>query len=204
MQRLSGSVSPQPPQGDIRGLNWRITFSASALSPLASAMSAKPRASHRRHVLKLAEARFTPSKLASCRPISRWSIASAMSAPVQITLDEPKRTLDANACMWATLADIARQVEWPHTKGGNWTIGLMDSDSWKAILTAAFEQETKQAQGIGGGTVMLGVRTSQYSRRKMGEFLEFVQAFGSERGVKWSASAQDEMAQLAQSQRRAA
>lgn len=124
--------------------------------------------------------------------------------PVQITLDEPKRTLDSNACMWATLADISRQVEWPHTKGGNWTIGLMDSDSWKAILTAAFEQETKQAQGIGGGTVMLGARTSQYSRRKMGEFIEFVQAFGTERGVKWSASAQDEMAQFAPTNKRAA
>lgn len=117
--------------------------------------------------------------------------------PVQITLDEPKRTLDSNACMWATLADIARQVEWPHTKGGNWTIGLMDSDSWKAVLTAAFEGESRMAQGIGGTTVMLGARTSQYSRRKMGEFIEFVQAFGTERGVKWSASAQDEMAQFA-------
>ena len=117
---------------------------------------------------------------------------------------EPKRKLDANSCMWATLADIARQVEWPHTKDGNWTIGLMDSDSWKAILTAAFEQETKQAQGIGGGTVMLGARTSQYSRRKMGEFLEFVQAFGTERGVKWSARAQDEMAKFAPTSRRAA
>ncbi|WP_445394257.1 recombination protein NinB [Stenotrophomonas maltophilia] len=130
--------------------------------------------------------------------INDWTKGGA----VQITLDEPKRTLDANACMWATLADIARQVEWPHTKGGNWTIGLMDSDSWKAILTAAFEQETKQAQGIGGGTVMLGARTSQYSRRKMGEFLEFVQAFGTERGVKWSASAQDEMAQFAPTNKR--
>lgn len=111
-----------------------------------------------------------------------------------VEVREPKRTLDSNACMWATLADIARQVEWPHTKGGEWKIGLMDSDSWKAVLTAAFEQETKQAQGIGGGTVMLGARTSQYSRRKMGELLEFVHAFGAERGVKWSARAQDEMA----------
>lgn len=118
--------------------------------------------------------------------------------PVQITLDEPKRTLDSNACMWATLADIARQVEWPHTDAsGNWTISLMTADSWKSVLTAGFEQETKMAQGIGGGTVMLGARTSQYSRRKMGEFIEFVQAFGTERGVKWSASAQDEMAQFA-------
>lgn len=111
-----------------------------------------------------------------------------------VEVREPKRTLDSNACMWATLADIARQVEWPHTKGGEWKIDLMDSDSWKAVLTAAFEQETKQAQGIGGGTVMLGARTSQYSRRKMGELLEFVHAFGAERGVKWSARAQDEMA----------
>lgn len=111
-----------------------------------------------------------------------------------VEVREPKRTLDSNACMWATLADIARQVEWPHTKGGEWKIGLMDSDSWKAVLTAAFEQETKQAQGIGGGTVMLGARTSQYSRRKMGELLEFVHAWGSEKGVKWSARAQDEMA----------
>lgn len=111
-----------------------------------------------------------------------------------VEVREPKRTLDSNACMWATLADIARQVEWPHTKGGEWKIGLMGSDSWKAVLTAAFEQETKQAQGIGGGTVMLGARTSQYSRRKMGELLEFVHAWGAEKGVKWSARAQDEMA----------
>lgn len=111
-----------------------------------------------------------------------------------VEVREPKRTLDSNACMWATLADIARQVEWPHTKGGEWKIGLMPSDSWKAVLTAAFEGETRMAQGIGGGTVMLGARTSQYSRRKMGELLEFVHAFGAERGVKWSARAQDEMA----------
>ncbi|MGH8037182.1 MAG: recombination protein NinB [Stenotrophomonas sp.] len=112
-----------------------------------------------------------------------------------IEVREPKRTLDSNACMWATLADIARQVEWPHTDvAGNWKIGLMSSDAWKAILTAGFEQEMRQAQGIGGGTVMLGARTSQYSRRKMGDFLEFTHAWGAEKGVKWSARAQDELA----------
>lgn len=130
---------------------------------------------------------------AAVQAISDW----AKSGPVQVTVGEPKRTLDSNACMWATFADIARQVEWPHTKDGNWTFALMPSASWKAVLTAAFEQECQQAQGIGGGTVMLGARTSQYSRRKMGEFISFVEAFGSERGVKWSASAQDEMAQFA-------
>lgn len=130
---------------------------------------------------------------AAVQAISDW----AKNGPVQVTVGEPKRTYEANSAMWATFADIAKQVPWPHTKGIEFVIDLMPADSWKAVLTAAFEGETRMAQGIGGGMVMLGARTSQYSRRKMGEFITFVQAFGSERGVQWSASAQDEMAQFA-------
>ncbi len=113
----------------------------------------------------------------------------------EVEIREPRRTLDANACMWATLGDIAAQVDWPHTNGkGEWAIGRMPAEAWKAVLTAAFEQETRMAQGVGGGTVMLGARTSQYSRRKMGEFIEFAHAFGAERGVRWSAKAEEELA----------
>jgi hypothetical protein len=137
----------------------------------------------------------------------RGNVISAISVECQrradagedfdVTVSEPKRTLDSNACMWATLADIAKQVEWPHTNGkGEWSIALMSADAWKTVLTAGFEQEVKMAQGIGGGNVMLGARTSQYSRRKMGDLLEFVHAFGSERGVKWSARASDELAEF--------
>ena len=113
----------------------------------------------------------------------------------EVEIREPRRTLDANACMWATLGDIAAQVDWPHTNDeGEWTFGRMPPDSWKATLTAGFERETRMAQGVGGGTVMLGARTSQYSRRKMGEFIEFAHAFGAERGVRWSAKAAEELA----------
>lgn len=114
-----------------------------------------------------------------------------------IEIREPKRTLDANACMWATLADISTQLKWPHTHNGMWRIDYMPAESWKAVLTAAFEQEVAMAQGVTGGTVMLGARTSKYSKRKMGEFLEFVHAFGSERDVRWSARARDELAEFA-------
>ena len=110
-----------------------------------------------------------------------------------VTVSEPKRTLDANAAMWATLADISRQVDWPHTVAGNWVIDKMDSDSWKAVLTAAFEQETTMAQGVSGGVVMLGARTSKYGKRKMSEFLEFLHAFGAEKGVQWSPKAASEL-----------
>lgn len=136
--------------------------------------------------------------------ISEIRHRAAAGEQFDVEVREPKRTLDSNSCMWATLADISRQVEWPHTKGGEWKIGLMDSDSWKAVLTAAFEGEARMAQGIGGTTVMLGARTSQYSRRKMGEFLEFTHAFGAERGVKWSARAQDELADFGPVRRAAA
>lgn len=137
--------------------------------------------------------------------ISEIRHRAAAGEQFDIEVREPKRTLDSNACMWATLADIARQVEWPHTDAdGNWKIGLMSSEAWKAILTAGFEQEMRQAQGIGGGTVMLGARTSQYSRRKMGEFLEFTHAWGAEKGVKWSARAQDELADFGPVRRAAA
>lgn len=80
----------------------------------------------------------------------------------------------------------------------------MSTDAWKAILTPGFEQEMRQAQGIGGGTVMLGARTGQYSRPKMGDFLEFPHAWGAEKGAKWSARAQDEIAQFMPTNRRAA
>ncbi|MBH1672052.1 recombination protein NinB [Stenotrophomonas maltophilia] len=134
------------------------------------------------------------------RAINEW----LKGGPVQITLDEPKRTLDQNAAMWPALTDISRQVEWPHTDAsGMWTVGLMSPESWKAVLTAAFEMETRQAQGLRGQTVMLGARTSKYSRRKMGDFLTFIHAEFSDR-VRWSDSSVEKLAQFAPPSRRVA
>lgn len=114
-----------------------------------------------------------------------------------VEIREPKRTLDANACMWATLADISKQLQWGHFHRGKRMFDFMPPESWKAVLTAAFQVEVDMADGIGGGVVMIGARTSQYSRKKMGDFLEFVHAFGNERDVRWSARARDELAEFA-------
>ena len=122
----------------------------------------------------------------------------------EVEVREPRRSLDSNRAMWATLHDIEMQVDWPHTEGGNWVIGRMDSESWKAVLTAGFEAETRMAQGVAGGSVMLGARTSKFSKRKMGDFLTFVHAFGAERGVRFSDKALEDLAQWAPAERRAA
>lgn len=137
----------------------------------------------------------TQSLIPAAQNEIKWRIDGGRDFDIVVT--DPPRTLDANACMWATLADIAEQLDWPHTESGMWEIGRMPSESWKAVLTAAFEQEVAMAQGVTGGTVMLGARTSKYSKRKMGDFLEFVHAFGNEREVRWSARARDELAEFA-------
>ncbi len=122
--------------------------------------------------------------------------------PVQITLDEPKRTLDQNAAMWPALNDIAKQVPLVINRRDGSTRQATPYD-WKDVLTAAFEEETEWAPGLRGGVVMLGARTSKYSRRKMGDFLTFIHAEFSDR-VRWSDSAVERLAQFAPTNRRAA
>lgn len=128
--------------------------------------------------------------------VARRAIAAVKEAALsgrdfQVVIGEVKRTLDQNAAMWPALTDFERQVDWPHTVKGQWVIGKMPKEAWKAVLTAAFEQQTETAQAIGGGVVMVGARTSAYGKRKMSDFLDFVRAEGNERGVQWSEKARD-------------
>ncbi len=98
-----------------------------------------------------------------------------------------KRTLSQNAKLWPMLTDIAEHIDWPHTDAkGNWRISKMHPMSWKSVLTAAFEHQVQMAQGLDGGTVMIGASTSNYGVRKFADFIEFLYATGSERGVQWS------------------
>lgn len=60
----------------------------------------------------------------------------------------------------------------------------MSPENWKDVLTAAFKQEQVQiAQGINGGMVMLGQRTSKFKVKEFSEWLEFLHAVAAERGV---------------------
>lgn len=101
---------------------------------------------------------------------------------VTVKVEDVARTLDQNSKMWPMLADFAKHVPWPI----NGTMQMIDSDDWKAILTAAFEQEGRMAPGLRGGFVFLGARTSKYTKRRMADFITFLYAEGNERGVPWS------------------
>jgi hypothetical protein len=103
---------------------------------------------------------------------------------VKVTLDEfkSKRSLEQNAKMWACLTDIAHQVNWPV----DGKLQKLTPDDWKDILTAGLHKSQRVAQGVDGGFVMLGQRTSKMTVGDMVELIEFIQWFGADKGVRWS------------------
>lgn len=103
---------------------------------------------------------------------------------VKVTLDEfkSKRSLEQNAKMWAMLGDVADQVEWPV----DGQLQRLTAEDWKDILSAGIHKEQRVAQGVDGGFVVLGQRTSKMTVGEMVELIEFISWFGAERGVRWS------------------
>jgi hypothetical protein len=97
-----------------------------------------------------------------------------------VTIAEPSRTLSQNAAQFPILEAFAAQLKWPV----NGHMVSMDKDEWKQVLSAAFRQETvRVAMGLTGGVVMLGARTSKFSKREFSEWLEYLHATAVERGV---------------------
>lgn len=95
---------------------------------------------------------------------------------------ETARTLDQNGLMWESLRDVSRQVDW---MVNGYTTKLAPED-WKDIFTAGLAKHQRVAQGIEGGWVLLGERTSKFPKDKMADLITLIRAFGDERGVEWT------------------
>lgn len=97
-----------------------------------------------------------------------------------ITISEPTRNLEQNAAQWPILQAFADQLQWPVNGAMEW----LTADEWKDILTAAFKRETvRVAMGLDGGMVMLGSRTSKFSKAQFSEWLDFLNATAAVRDV---------------------
>jgi hypothetical protein len=98
-----------------------------------------------------------------------------------VEVREPTRNLEQNALMWVLPQAFSDQLKWPV----NGDRVRLEPEEWKDILSAAFEQETQRvAMGLNGGMVLLGKRTSKFSRRQFADFTTFIQATAADRGVK--------------------
>ena len=97
-----------------------------------------------------------------------------------VTIAEPNRTLDQNSAQWPYLEAFAQQLEWPV----NGVMTRITADDWKDILTCAYRNESPRvAMGINGGMVLLGQRTSKFSKKDFAEWMEFLVAMSVDRGV---------------------
>lgn len=96
---------------------------------------------------------------------------------LELVIKKEKRSLDQNAKLWATLTDIANQVDWYGQK--------LSADDWKTMLTATLRKQ-RTVPGVDGGFVVLGLSTSKMTKEEMSELLELAMAFGASKGVRFA------------------
>lgn len=88
------------------------------------------------------------------------------------------RSSAQNKRLWAMLTDISNQVDWYGRK--------LTPEDWKHIFTAALSKQDV-VPGIEGGFVVLGKSTSKMTKGEMAELQTLMEAFGAEKGVKFTA-----------------
>lgn len=112
--------------------------------------------------------------------VRRRAANAVMSAPeghiVRVT--PPTRSLEANAALWAMLADVSAQVVWHGRK--------LDSESWKHVFSSSLQKQDVVPNLDGTGFVVMGISTSKMTKREMSDLLELIQSFGAQQSVKWS------------------
>ena len=94
-----------------------------------------------------------------------------------------KRSDAQNRLMWKLLSQISEQLEW--CVDGR--LQKLPSEDWKHILSAGLYKHYRVAQGVDGGFVMLGQFTSKMTVEQMADLITFIEVFGVERGVKFTA-----------------
>ncbi len=115
----------------------------------------------------------------------RAAAAIQSADPDTVVVLKPKtRTLEQNARLWAMLTDISKQVKW----AVDGELLELDPEDWKHILSAGIFKNQRVAQGIEGGFVILGQRTSKMTVRQMKVLQDFIEWFGDTREppVKWT------------------
>lgn len=115
----------------------------------------------------------------------RLAAECVMQAPEGfiVTVQEPTRTLDQNAALHAALTDIARQIEWHGER--------MDVEDWKRLMCAAWARAERQSVTMvpaldGQGFDVLYRRTSRMTKKEVSSLLDYLHAWGTEQGVRWS------------------
>lgn len=118
--------------------------------------------------------------------VARQNAAKAvMEAPegMVVRIEEPTRTGAENRLLHAILTDLSRQAEWHGQK--------LPMEVWKRLCVAAWLREQgEQPQMVpaldGNGFDVIFERTSKLSKKQCASLIDWIFAFGSELGVKFT------------------
>ena len=93
----------------------------------------------------------------------------------------PNRSLEQNAKLHALIGDIAKEVIWANKE--------QSVETWKRLLTAAWlrarGEPVEMLPAIDGHGVDIVFRpTSKLTVEEMSEFIEYIQAWAVEQGIK--------------------
>lgn len=102
---------------------------------------------------------------------------------LEVELRERRRSSPQNRKLHACIADVSRQVTWA---GQRWAV-----DDMKRLLVAAWVRARGGSATMvpsldGHGFDVIYQRTSDLSKSDCAELLEYVMAWGTTQGVKWS------------------
>lgn len=94
-----------------------------------------------------------------------------------VNIRKPRRTTDQNAKLWAMLSDVSRAK--PDGR-------MLTVDVWKALFMSACGHAVQFEAGLDGAPFPIGFRSSRLTKGQMSDLLEFISAWGAEKGVEWS------------------
>ncbi len=101
-----------------------------------------------------------------------------------VELKPETRSLAQNRRLWAMLTDISEQVDWYGKK--------LSQEDWKHVFTASLKKLDVVPNLDGTGFVALGMSTSKMTRAEMCDMQTLMEAFGAEKGVRFTAQIDDE------------
>lgn len=93
------------------------------------------------------------------------------------TVKEATRSTDQNNLMWALLSDVSRSkpLGRRHTP-----------EMWKNLMLQACGHAVQFENGLDGQPFPVGFRSSKLKKDQMSELIDFILAWGSQHGVKWT------------------
>ncbi len=126
---------------------------------------------------------YEPTQAHAAMTSQIWPMLKAITTAGKravLSLKPETRSAAQNRLMWPLLTAFSCQLEWPI----NGRMEKMTPDEWKDVLTAAFQGEAvRLAMGLNGGVVLLGQRTSTFSKAKFSDWIDFLYATAALRDV---------------------